>query len=204
MYNDASNGFQNIVIPMSTNHQSIMHSILAVAAFDRRRKDAFYGVVALKQKENALLHVRSKVLANSAQDYDESIVLAIMLCVFEIKDGSGEDWAKHLHRGRAILHSQVQKKGSQLWAGGIAWWANKFFGYLAVNSASGKEPEASEIFETHELWLSKGFEVEVGEFACYKQNFSDWKLLGYRRIHGLLERSYGYYCSSLQPCQGEI
>ncbi|KAK7408306.1 hypothetical protein QQX98_009508 [Neonectria punicea] len=92
--------------------------------------------------------------------YDELIVLAIMLCVFEIKDGSGPDWAKHLYGGRSILQSKVQKRGSQMWAGGLSWWANKFFGYLAVNSANGNELESLATMETPEFWLSQGFEVD--------------------------------------------
>jgi Fungal specific transcription factor domain len=159
MYNDQSNGFQSIIIPMSANHQSIMHSILAVAAFYRRRDVVAYEVVSLTQKENALVHIRSKVFADSVDDYDESIVLAIMLCVFEVKDGSGPDWAKHLYGGRSILQSKVQQQGSQMWADGLSWWANKFFGYLAVNSATGNESPA--LMERPEFWLSQGFEVEV-------------------------------------------
>ncbi|KAF5006583.1 hypothetical protein FDECE_7058 [Fusarium decemcellulare] len=160
MYNDSSNGFQSIIIPMSANHQSIMHSILAVAAFYRRRDVTAYEVVSLTQKENALVHVRNKIVANSVEDYDESIVLAIMLCVFEVKDGSGPDWAKHLQGGLSILQSKVQKQGSEMWAGGVSWWANKFFGYLAVNSATESEMHPPALLETPEFWLSEGFEVE--------------------------------------------
>ncbi|KAJ3547383.1 hypothetical protein NM208_g1540 [Fusarium decemcellulare] len=136
-----------------------MHSILAVAAFYRRRDVTAYEVVSLTQKENALVHVRSKIGANSVEDYDESVVLAIMLCVFEVKDGSGPDWAKHLQGGLSILQTQVQKQGSHMWAGGVSWWANKFFGYLAVNSATENEMHPPALLETPEFWLSEGFEV---------------------------------------------
>ena len=162
MFDDSSNGFGNIIIPMSANHQSIMHSVLAVAAFYKRRHAAAYGTVSLKQKENALIHVRAMCFGDDAgRDYEELIVVAIMLCVFEMKDGSGPVWAKHLHGGQSILQSRVRKRGSQMWAGGLSWWANKFFGYLAIHCVAPDENQDTGLLETPEFWLSQGFGVEV-------------------------------------------
>ena len=151
MYDDSSNGFRTVIIPMSANHPSVFHAILAVAAFYRRHDDVDYHIRALEQKENSLIHLRRSYADDTELRYEEMIAAAIMLCVFEIKDGSGPNWDKHLNGGRSILQSKVratrQRRYSgtsssnsddsmETWSSGISWWANKFFGYQCVNGAT--------------------------------------------------------------------
>lgn len=166
MYDDSSNGFRSIIIPMSANHPSLLHAILAVAAFYRRQEDPAYHVQALEQKEKSLIHLRRSYPDKPEQRHEEMIATAIMLCVFEIKDGSGPNWDKHLHGGRSILRSRVnaqrrmhsiserrqfgvadgdcamasysppQADLGATWSGGLSWWANKFFGYQSVNGSA--------------------------------------------------------------------
>jgi len=159
MYDDSSNGFRTIVIPMSANHPSVMHAILAVAAFYRRHEDPAYHVRALEQKERALIHLRKSYPDDPERRHEEMIAAAIMLCVFEIKDGSGPNWNKHLHGGRSILRSKVQE--NQIWSQGIAWWANKFFGYQCVNGAASDDVANSSVFASAAFWLSQGLDVQV-------------------------------------------
>lgn len=165
MYDDTSNGFRTIVIPMSAHSPAVMHSVLAVAAFYQRHQDPAFGIAALEQKEKALVHVRRQASpdAHPDQTHDELIAAAIMLCVFEIKDGSGPNWNRHLYGGRSILKGKVPVCGSQAWGGGIAWWANKFFSYQAVNGAASTldDPQAGTLV-TPELWLSQGLGIQVG------------------------------------------
>lgn len=161
MYDDSSNGFRSIIIPMSAVHPSVMHSILAVAAFYQRQRDPAFEIVALEQKENALVHIRREFQRQPERTHEELIATAIMLCVFEIKDGSGPNWNKHLHGGRSILQSRVRGPGSQIWGDGIAWWANKFFGYQSVNGASTFQQEEFRLLQEPEFWLSQGLGVQV-------------------------------------------
>lgn len=166
MHDDSSNGFRSIIIPMSANNPAVMHSILAVAAFSQVQSSPSYRVIALEQKEKALVHTRRELFSNKdpRQTHEELIAVAIMLCVFEIKDGSGPDWGKHLNGGKAILQNKIHRPGSGVWGEGLSWWANKFFGYQSVNGISTPS-ENPRLLETPELWLSQGLELEVRDFA---------------------------------------
>lgn len=175
MYDDSANGFRTIVIPMSVNNPAVMHSILAVAAIYQQNVDPSYRILAMEQKEKALVHVRRCFTSDTHQDYiqEELITTAIMLCVFEIKDGSGPNWNKHLEGGRSILRAKVPGRGSHSWGTGIAWWANKFFAYQAVNGAASSlaEDPQTEILAIPELWLSQGLEIQVCTQPCRYYRF---------------------------------
>ncbi|KAL1865584.1 hypothetical protein VTK73DRAFT_5192 [Phialemonium thermophilum] len=160
MYDDSSNGFRTIIIPMSANHPSVMHSILSVAAFYRRYEDPAYHVRALEQKENALIHLRRGYPDDPGLKHEEMIAAAIMLCVFEIKDGSGPNWDRHIHGGRSILRAKVHTDGSEVWADGISWWANKFFGYQYVIGSSSETMEDASVFTSPAFWLSQGMDFQ--------------------------------------------
>ena len=146
---------------MSAHHESVMHSVLAVAAFYRKQEDPSYHIRALEQKENALIHLRRSYQDDPERKHEEMIATAIMLCVFEIKDGSGPNWDKHLYGGRSILLSKVQSSRREFWSDGISWWANKFFGYQRVNGVSPDELEDSILLSTSNFWLSQGLEDRV-------------------------------------------
>lgn len=210
MYDDSSNGFRSIIIPMSAAHPSVMHSILAVAAFYQRQRDPEFEIVALEQKENALVHIRREFQRQPERTHEELIATAIMLCVFEIKDGSGPNWNKHLHGGRSILQSRVRGPGSQIWGDGIAWWANKFFGYQSINGASTSQQEESRLLQEPEFWLSQGLGVQDidGFMGCSSEMMSITA-----RISALIRATYeenlpdgllDHHASQLERCLFEI
>ncbi|KAK4947982.1 hypothetical protein LTR10_013035 [Elasticomyces elasticus] len=161
MYDDSSNGFRTLIVPLSATSPAVLHSILAVSAFAMRRFNPFFKALALEQKEKTVHYIRSMIRCYEPDSLMGALATAIMLCVFEIKDGCSPVWESHIKGAIALLRSlsSQQKHGSSAsWMSGLTWWANKYLAYQYVNGYSTQMIDVEEVCDPL-FWLSPDKDV---------------------------------------------
>ncbi|KAI9740433.1 MAG: hypothetical protein M1834_005013 [Cirrosporium novae-zelandiae] len=99
------NPYRYVILPMALQSEGLYHATLAIAANTLRLAYPKYAVVALEHRQRALKSlIRATRKAEwNAEEMDEMLGLVLMLCWFEISDGSRPTWVAHLNGFQSLI-----------------------------------------------------------------------------------------------------
>lgn len=89
LVDDISNGYRHIVLPMSTTYESVMESVLAMAALyldlNTPSTSTDYYAIALRHKQKALNGLRQDLATDGGAHTDHVLVSMLMLCLLDVR-----------------------------------------------------------------------------------------------------------------------
>ncbi|KAL2064425.1 hypothetical protein VTL71DRAFT_4919 [Oculimacula yallundae] len=106
-YYDISNGFRQVVLPMSELVNSVRYCVLAVGALylslDQPKAAMGYYAIALKHKQRALTSLRSELSSMDETSTESKLVSIMMLCLLDITDLCQSSWSTHLSAAANLI-----------------------------------------------------------------------------------------------------
>lgn len=161
----SSSPFATLILPFSmTVSPVVLDSIMALAACHRSRHDAFYQPLALKLSNRVLHRLRTSLHAENSHrlvSEPETLLVMMVLCLFEIVNRNDERWVVHLKgardliriRRQCVAYSPPSASSKELFA-----LAERFFAYSDVigRTACGEEP----IFGA-DFWTAQGTKADA-------------------------------------------
>ncbi|TVY13574.1 hypothetical protein LARI1_G006452 [Lachnellula arida] len=167
LVDDISNGYRHIVLPMSTAYESVMESVLAMAALyldlNTPSTSVDYYAIALRHKQKALNGLRQDLGTNGRAHTDHVLVSMLMLCLLDITDGCQTSWPQHLSAAAKILGD----RSVSLREPSLASFISKFFAARDVMSrtACGARSKFKQIAwqQPHEIDNTVGCSYELME-----------------------------------------
>ncbi|KAF2650648.1 hypothetical protein K491DRAFT_720571 [Lophiostoma macrostomum CBS 122681] len=138
----ATSPLSGLVLSFSLSASPLVFgSILALSACHRARTNAWYKPMALQYSSRALVELRSKLLNDPSGDaalHPETLVVVVMLCLYEIVSQCDRRWVVHLKGARDLIrlrqaklpHSSSTTQSSE----DIVLFAERFFAFQDVIS----------------------------------------------------------------------
>ncbi|TVY43891.1 Transcriptional activator protein [Lachnellula occidentalis] len=167
LVDDISNGYRHIVLPMSTTYESVMESVLAMAALyldlNTPSTSIDYYAIALRHKQKALNGLRQDLATDGGAHTDHVLVSMLMLCLLDIADGCQTSWPQHLSAAANLLSD----RSVSLREPSLASFISKFFAARDVMSrtACGARSKFKQIAwqQPHEIDNTVGCSYELME-----------------------------------------
>lgn len=141
--------FASLLVPFSVNTSALaMDAVLALAACHRSRSDQGYQARALLLSHRALQSLRTKLRSfdprTVAMDL-ETLVVMLLLCMFEIVNECDERWVVHLKGARDLIRlrrentSTLSKSFEEMQ---LSLFCERFFAFQDVigRTACGEDP----------------------------------------------------------------
>lgn len=159
--------FASLVFPFSISASpAVLESVLALSACHRARQEATFKDTALRLVGSVLHRLRHRLTTENATLValdSETLIIMVMLCLFEIVNECDKRWVVHLRGARDLIRVRRQALLPQQQSTGPACdelviFAEKFFAYQDVlgRTACGEEP----IFGG-DFWVSHGISSDT-------------------------------------------
>lgn len=145
--------FATLVFPysLSSSSPAVLESVLALSACHRAKQDVSFKDPALRLAGSVLRRLRHRLKTEDATHVardSDTLVIMVMLCLFEIVNECDERWVVHLRGARDLirLRNQVVPPGNHSPSAAdhdqLAVFAQTFFAYQDVlgRTACGEEP----------------------------------------------------------------
>ena len=87
LLDSSTNLFRNLIIPLATTKDSIMHMILALSALSLTTAEgkAHFYPMALRHKQRCMQLIREEIASNViAAANNANLIVILMLCMFEV------------------------------------------------------------------------------------------------------------------------
>lgn len=157
--------FATLIIPFSMSSSSlVLDSCLALAACHRSRQELNFKSTALQLSNKALHGLRERLKYDNPQIValnPETLIIMLMLCLFEIVNECDERWVVHLKGARDLIRirrgaSAMAKQNES--SNELVLFAERFFAYQDVigRTACGEDP----IFGA-DFWASDSRECDA-------------------------------------------
>ncbi|OAL25528.1 hypothetical protein AYO22_04847 [Fonsecaea multimorphosa] len=141
--------FATLLLPFAISTSSLtMDSMLALAACHRSRTDSHYKAIALKLSHRALQALRAKLRhcdSTMIVMVPETLVVMLLLCMFEIVNECDSRWVVHLKGARDLIRIRrwhQPASGETTDAGALAAFCERFFAFQDImgRTACGEDP----------------------------------------------------------------
>ncbi|PLB46272.1 hypothetical protein P170DRAFT_365471 [Aspergillus steynii IBT 23096] len=128
------NPYRHIILPMTMSSESMYHATMAISAQTLGLSRPGYRVAALEhgQKATRFLIRSLQRESHSRIDVDEVLGLSLLLCWYEITDGSRPSWLTHLHGIRAIIDRYCQPSRLGTRRTSLRLFLNRYFAFHLV------------------------------------------------------------------------
>lgn len=166
--------FATLIFPYSVSSSpAVLESVLALSACHRAKQDATFKDPALRLAGSVLRRLRHRLKTEDTTQValdSDTLVIMVMLCLFEIVNECDERWVVHLRGARDLirLRSQVvlpcQHAPSSATNDELALFAETFFAYQDVlgRTACGEEPIFADDFWVSSHGVSSDVTVWLG------------------------------------------
>uniref|UniRef100_A0A093UMI4 Adhesion and hyphal regulator 1 n=1 Tax=Talaromyces marneffei PM1 TaxID=1077442 RepID=A0A093UMI4_TALMA len=93
-----TNLFRNLILPLATTNETVMHMVLALSALSLAATgQTQYYPLALRHKQRSMRLIREQIASNAiSAANDANVIVILMLSVFEISDNCQVSWSTHL------------------------------------------------------------------------------------------------------------
>lgn len=144
--------FATLVFPYSiSSSPAVLESVLALSACHRAKQDASFKDPALRLAGTVLRRLRNRLKTEDATHValdSDTLVIMVMLCLFEIINECDERWVVHLRGARDVIRLRRQAvlpwqhAASNATNDQLALFAETFFAYQDIlgRTACGEEP----------------------------------------------------------------
>ena len=146
---NVSSPLSRLVLPFSfSSSPLVLHSVLALSACHRSRTEPAYESRALQLSNRVLADLRSKLshdMSGGAVLSPETIIVMMMLCLYEIVSQCDKRWVVHLKGARDLIRLRRMKlvhSTSSRSSEDIVSFVERFFAFQDVigRTACGEEP----------------------------------------------------------------
>ncbi|EXJ86149.1 hypothetical protein A1O1_06519 [Capronia coronata CBS 617.96] len=157
--------FATLLVPFSITTSSLaLDALLALAACHRSRSNPAYTAMGLQLSDRALRNLRSKLSHDDPREVansSETLVVMMLLCLFEIVKECDKRWVVHLKGARDLIRIRRNTAGASNQrqpADSLVLFCQRFFAYHDVigRTACGEDT----IFET-DFWTSSAKECDA-------------------------------------------
>lgn len=143
LYDDRSNGFRYVILPMASNSPILLQAVLAVSAFAYSKVKANFKYIADFHKLNVLEGLLGLMKRNTIASQLEILAIVMLLCIFELKNGCSQDWIVHM-KG-ALVYCKA-KTANNFAEDELTVFAKKYFIYQLFNYQTvSKEGKSSKM-----------------------------------------------------------
>lgn len=162
LYDDRSNGFRYVILPMASNSPILLQAVLAVSASAYSNMKPSFKYIANFHKLNVLEGLLELMKHNTTSSQLEILAIVMLLCIFELKNGCSADWMVHM-KG-AIMYCR-EKTANTLVEDELTVFAKKYFIYQIFNYLS--VASETDTTETNTLWPIEEQSEEIdGHLGC--------------------------------------
>ncbi|KAK8213465.1 hypothetical protein M8818_002767 [Zalaria obscura] len=160
----ATSPFKSLILPFSiSSSPTVLDSLLALAACHRSKSDPSYRSTALSLSDKVLRTLRTRLKVEDSHKVamdPETLVIMMILCLFEIVNNCDKRWVVHLKGARDLIRVRRQallSSASTPSSNELVAFSEKFFAYQDVigRTACGEEP----MFGS-EFWDAQGSETD--------------------------------------------
>ncbi|EXJ69968.1 uncharacterized protein A1O5_07041 [Cladophialophora psammophila CBS 110553] len=141
--------FATLLLPFAISTSSLtMHSMLALAACHRSRTDSHYKAIALELSHQALQALRTKLSdcdSKMVVMVPETLVVMLLLCMFEIVNECDSRWVVHLKGARELIRVRRRHQEAPTYetdASILVQFCERFFAFQDImgRTACGEDP----------------------------------------------------------------
>ncbi|KAL4922134.1 fungal-specific transcription factor domain-containing protein [Aspergillus aurantiobrunneus] len=128
------NPYRYLILPMALASNGLYHAALAIAANTLRLSNPSYRLPALEHHHRALGHLQNLLAQEewTERDLDEMTGLVLMLCWFQISDGSCPSWVTHLKGYQDLLRTRQNRPPRSSHSERLVGFFNRYFAFHLV------------------------------------------------------------------------
>lgn len=152
LYDDESNGFRFVILPMASTSSILLQTVLAVSAFAYSSEKPQFKDIANFHKQNVLDELSGLIQRDLVTSQLQVLATVMMLCIFELKNGCSPDWLIHMKGAIAYCESKFK---ANLHDDPLTLFAKKYFAYQLFNyesiSSGGESSKHSDLWANQNL-----------------------------------------------------
>ncbi|EED14834.1 conserved hypothetical protein [Talaromyces stipitatus ATCC 10500] len=168
LLDSSTNLFRNLILPLATTNETVMHMVLALSALSLSSTgQTRYYPLALRHKQRSMRLIREQIAfdAMSAAN-DANVIVILMLSVFEISDNCQISWATHLCAALDLMRlARSERSAPMRISSQVIEFVSRFF---LVKDALGRSACRKVAKVMHEVPLVDSNEIDPSIGCSYE------------------------------------